>query len=151
MLLEFVMIPFIAPWSQHLFQSLPYFTPTTETNEVIRRKRQRRRPMQTSRDLSDGSVLWKRSFRLVDGGGFHFDRTLERRLGNLLFVGPFCVCVCMSCRGNSYSNPFFVRSYRSKCFHRSSAGLPNKFCVSRSCDYCNNLFSKLTTFIIFSS
>jgi hypothetical protein len=101
------MIPFIAPRSQHLFQCLLYLTPTTETNEVIRRKRQRRRPMQTSRDLSDGTVLWKRSFHLVDGGGFHFDRTLERRLGNLLFVVPFCVCVCVSCRGKSYSNPFF--------------------------------------------
>jgi len=39
----------------------------------IKHKRQWRRPMQTSRDLSDGSVHWKRSFRPVTGGGIHYD------------------------------------------------------------------------------
>jgi hypothetical protein len=51
------------------------------------------------------------------------------------------------CCGSSYSSIFFVRFYRFKCFDRSSADLPSKFCVSRSCDDCNN-FSKLTYFVI---
>jgi hypothetical protein len=49
--------------------------------------------MQTSRDLSDGSVLWKRSFHLVDGGGICFDRTREWVLGVSSFVGLLCVVV----------------------------------------------------------
>jgi hypothetical protein len=43
--------------------------------------------MQTSRDLSDGSVLWKRSLHLVNGGGIRFDRGREWMQGVLSFVG----------------------------------------------------------------
>lgn len=62
----------------------------------------------------------------------------------------FVVCrsVVVWCGGNSYSNSFFVRSYQFKCFDRMSAILAVKFCVSRPCNYCNNLCSKLASFVI---
>jgi len=51
-------------------------TPTdVRKTERIKRKRQWRRLMQTSRDLPDGSVLWKGSFHFVNGGGIRFDRS----------------------------------------------------------------------------
>lgn len=101
--------------------------------------------MQTSRDLSDGSVLWKRSFRVVNGGGIRFDRTQEWLQGVSSFVGLLLGVVVGIVIQVHF---FFVRSYHFKCFDRASAVLAVKFCVSRPCNYCNNLCSKWASFVI---
>jgi hypothetical protein len=145
MLLELVMILF--------FSNLVTFVPLPSLlHAYCRNKRSDQTQKATAPTNAD--ITWPvRRLRAVEAFISSSWRGWDSlREGSGWKTGEFVVCksvlrVRVSC-ANLFKSIFFVRLYRFKCFDRLSVGLANKFCVSRSCDYCNNLFSKLTSFII---
>lgn len=99
MLVEFVMVLFSE--LDHDTCPTAFFTSRLLLKQMkwIRRKWQWRRLVQTSRDLSDGSVLWKRSFHLVNGGWDSIRQERSLGVSSNVSVGDPWLLGCLCCGG----------------------------------------------------